>query len=87
LLQAIARLPCCSNFAVHADQSARLGSRGNRCLVLLLSEIIPLNKFAVNRVRFRSVLEMNYCCAAAVIFIAFAEARRMGGARDRMDFV
>ena len=49
LLQAIARLPCRSHFAVHAVQSGLLRGRGNRCLVLLLSERFSLNKTAVNR--------------------------------------
>jgi hypothetical protein len=49
LLQAIARLPCRSHFAVHADQSGLPRSRGNLCLVLLLSDTISLNKIAVNQ--------------------------------------
>jgi hypothetical protein len=82
LLQAIARLPCRSHFAVHADQSGPLRNRGNPCLVLLLSEIVSLNKFAVNQKNADSVLlqKRNYCCAAAVIFTPFAEMRGNGSA-------
>ena len=63
--KAIARLPCRSHFAVHAVQSGLLGSRGNRCLVLLLSERFSLNKTAVNR-RHGFVLSSNSCCTAGI---------------------
>jgi hypothetical protein len=62
LLQAIARLPCHSRFAVSQISPASTEVAETLCLVLLLSGRFSLNNFSVNRRR----SDRNYCCAATV---------------------